>query len=483
MERTTSFNPEATAFNPLPQDTSSTSRQDANFPLAIAPMFNRKLSSGTNTCFVTDRSTTDSPFRDAGNARSFYAYPDIQEIRALLAATPTETPPGKSRVDAKPTLPPFTFPEPVVAPQNAQTPVDINELSAGLGLPWAKAETSEDTSTVVSHESQSPQAHPGALYGKLIGWALEKPLTAKGLAEFLQKQDVSTPLQAQLPVSITPSRTAIRGKKETALTKSESPSRRKTVENVQSSPRDTKTPPSHRIVIPSPPETIIRAKGRDATSHLPPRRNSSAIPHYQHTRVPSHRYPRRPSRAKRSDQGPMPSAADIYPDDAHWTPSAPLYEAAQDSNYRNHSHQPPSQPQIIVANPFNWPPPAQVYAPELPPTPTDISAADTDILELIDQLPSPSLCTLAKLGNARDLRATTTFGLESAGLDGDERALTPGQEDGSRYGIRFWGIGYGDQWELPGAGKMRERVFGAKAIGMRLGEGGIKCAVVEQWEH
>lgn len=150
----------------------------------------------------------------------------------------------------------------------------------------------------------------------------------------------------------------------------------------------------------------------------------------------------------------MPSAADIYPDDAHWTPSAPLYETAQDYISHDQSRQVVENPQIVVANPFNWPPPAQVYAPEPPPTLADIHAADNDVLELINELPAPSLCTLAKLGNTHDLRATSAFGLQSAGLKGDERALTPGQEDGSRYGIRFWGIGYGDQWEVPGIKKL-----------------------------
>lgn len=397
-----------------------------------------------------------------------------QEVQAPQTPKPAAELSRQIARDTKPTLPPFIFPEPVPEPQPAYAPVNINELSTGLGLPSAKIEANEETSTIVSHESRVPQAHPGALYGKLIGWALDKPLTAKGLADFLRNQDVS--MQPQAPAPISPARTIIRGKDESTPTKSKS-----------SSTRGTKTPNSRRIVIPSPPETAARIKSQDAAVRHQHRRNSSAAPYRQHNRVPSQRYPRRPSRAKRSDQGPMPSAADIYPDDAHWTPSAPLHETAQD--YVSH-YKPllaPEQPQMIIANPFNWPPPAQVYAPELPPTLTDIHAADTDVLELIYELPAPSLCTLAKLGNSHDLRATSAFGLESAGLKGDERALTPGQEDGSRYGIRFWGIGYGDQWEVPKIGKLEEGMFGGEAFRIRPREhegwGEMQWALAKGWEY
>ncbi|KAF3047183.1 hypothetical protein E8E12_011577 [Didymella heteroderae] len=473
--RTTSFNPEAAAFSPVssspsPQDiakaptASPTPPQDADFPFATVPMFN-----------------LDPPIHDAGSARPLYCrnplasaplrleeffsqdgqailkkleeHPDSQEIRAPPMPRPGAAPTAEVLQDPKPTLPHFTFPEPASKLQHAYAPVDINELSAGLGLPSAKVETNQDASTVVSHESRLPQAHPGALYGKLIGWALDKPLTAKGLAEYLQNQDASTPLQGPGPMSVSPARTAARSREESTPTKSQSPS-------IQG----MKTPNLRRIATPSPPETIAGTKGRDPTMHYQHHRNSSTASYRQHSRVLSRRYPRRPSRAKRSDQGPLPSAADIYPDDARWTPSAPLYETAQDYLSCDQSRQMPEQPQIVITNPFNWPPPAQVYAPEPPPTRQDVDDADSDILKLMDELPEPSLCTLAKLGNTHDLRATSVFGLESAGLTGDERALTPGQQDGSRYGIRFWGLGYGDQWELLKVRKFQGGMFGDEAF-------------------
>lgn len=99
------------------------------------------------------------------------------------------------------------------------------------------------------------------------------------------------------------------------------------------------------------------------------------------------------------------------------------------------------QSRMIVGNPFNWPLPAQVYKPEDEPTVADFNAADIDVLALMSELPEPSLDVLARLGNSQDLRISTAFALSC-----DERPLTPAQEDGSRYGMRFNGLAYGDQW-------------------------------------
>ncbi|KAF3048483.1 hypothetical protein E8E11_009347 [Didymella keratinophila] len=511
MERITSFNPEAAAFvfsSTSPQEialapnTSSIPPQDADFPLAMAPMFNCEHYPFSFRPPLSNYCTTDSPFHDAGSARSLYRRDpptpapvrledffsthedDMHDIRAPQIPKPAATPTKDNARIAKHSLPPFTFLERAPKPQPAYAPVDINELSAGLGLPSAKAEINEETLTIESYESEVPQAHSGALYGKLIGLALDKPLNAKGLAEFLQKQDVGAPLHS--PKRGGTRRTPILAEhnpSETTPTKSRLPSSREILDHLRGSARDAKTPTPCRVAIPSPPETITRTKRRDSAAHHQHRRNSSATSYRQHNRVPSHRYPRRTSRAKRSDQGPMPSAADIYPDDAHWTPSAPLYETAHDYVSYQEPQQAPEPPHIVVANPFDWPPPAQVYAPEAPPTLTDIYEADAEVLELMNQLPAPSLSTLAKLGNTHDIRTTSTFGLESAGLKGDERALTPGQEDGSRYGIRFWGIGFGDSWDLPRIGELEEGMFGGEAFRVRPREhegwGGLQWALAK----
>ncbi|KAJ4398103.1 hypothetical protein N0V91_010451 [Didymella pomorum] len=408
----------------------------------------------------------------------------MRKIRALQTPKPAATPIEDSGRTAKHTLPPFTFPEPATEPRPA--PVDINELSAGLGLPSAKVEAKAETLTVASHESRVQQAHPGALYGKLIGWALDKPLTAKGLAEFLQNQDVGTPLDNPRRGGIQQV-LAKQNPSDTTPTKVKSPSSREMLETIHGSTQGIKNLTPRRVAIPSPPESITKTKPRDLGAHHQHRRNSSAASYHQYNRVPSHRYPRRSSRAKRSDQGPMPSAADIYPDDAHWAPSAPLYETAQDYVFYQEPHQALEPPRKVVTNPFNWPPPAQVYAPEPPPTLTDIYEADADVLGLMNELPAPSLCTLAKLGNTRDLRAASEFDLECKGFDGDERALTPGQEDGSRYGIRFWGIGFGDSWELPKIGNLEQGMFGGRHSRVRPREyegwDGTQWALAKGWEY
>ena len=394
-------------------------------------------------------------------------HPDVQEIRApqtpALDPTKTSETVADTVAATASSLPLFTFPTPQSQPEYA--PVDINELSAGLGLPALKTDAADDASTATSHKSRLSQAHPGALYGKLIGWALEKPLTARGLAEYLHSQDTWTPVEPSAPTSVSPTNAYVH----------------RDIEAARPKPREEQPPEEHapaalRIPVSAPTEDISVPKGPSAHQHQHRRSSASSASFRHHTRMPSNRrYPRRTSRAKRIDQGPMPSAADIYPDDANWTPSAPIYEGL---DYVSH-HQPPivEQPRIVVENVFDWPPPAQVYAPEPAPTTADICAADHDVLALMNELPEPTLCTLAALGNSHDLRKTTAFELPC-----DERALTPAQIDGSRYGIRFHGLAYGDQWELPKVGDFGE----SEAFRVRPrdhdGWGGLEWALKQGWE-
>ena len=389
-------------------------------------------------------------------------HPNVREVRTPHTPKPEPTQPIEAITDQASSLPIFTFP--AQRPQPGHTTVDINELSAGLGLPAAKADTGDDASPTASHKSQLSQAHPGALYGKLIGWARDKPLTAKGLADFLQNQDLQTPCEPPAPTLVSSIGTIARRNSETSCLQTE-------VESTQ----EMDTPAQHRVTIPAPSETIITPKGPSAFQHQHRRSSTPSASYRHHARIPSNRrYPRRTSRAKRIDQGPMPSTADIYPDDAHWTPSAPIYEG---SDYVPHHDQPAEQPQVIIQNVFDWPPPAQVYKPEPAPTAADIDAADIDVLALMNELPEPSLDTLARLGNSHDLRISTAFELPC-----DERALTPAQLDGSRYGIRFFGIGYGDQWELPKVGKFT----GGEPFRVRPrdhdGWGGWDWALRKGWE-
>ncbi|KAJ4366715.1 hypothetical protein N0V95_000044 [Ascochyta clinopodiicola] len=186
-------------------------------------------------------------------------------------------------------------------------------------------------------------------------------------------------------------------------------------------------------------------KGSSKFQHQHRRSSNSSASFRHHRRDSSNRrYPRRTSRAKRMDQGPLPSSADIYPDDANWTSPAPIYEGTDYVSYHDQAYE---QPQVIVDNAFNWPTPAQVYKPEPAPTTADVNEADTDVLALMGELPVPSLSTLANLGALRDAN-----GIPGLDFPCDSRALTPAQFDGSRYGIKFHGIALGDEWELPMVG-------------------------------
>lgn len=121
--------------------------------------------------------------------------------------TPTQKFTQAAHTAAGPTAHPPSFKFPLRQPQPEYNAVDINELSAGLGLPALQVDNSEDASPAASQMSRPSPAHPGALYGKLIGRALNKPLTAKGLAEYLQNQDLHThsdmPALTESPLTIT----------------------------------------------------------------------------------------------------------------------------------------------------------------------------------------------------------------------------------------------------------------------------------------
>src|SRR5206468_9135616 len=69
-----------------------------------------------------------------------------------------------------------------------------------------------------------------------------------------------------------------------------------------------------------------------------------------------------------------------------------------------------------------------------PPSAADLSAADDDVHTLLGDLPVPSNTTLIHFG-ALDLL-------------GEDSPLSPRQESGDRYGLRYYGLGLGDNWEL-----------------------------------
>ncbi|KAJ4987653.1 hypothetical protein SVAN01_06820 [Stagonosporopsis vannaccii] len=470
-QRTTSFNPEAAAFSPefsfpptLHTGIHSTTAAGVSHPaFTKAPMFNCKSCLFTSNSNSSDIRELDSPFNDSRRRSSHYRRdplapapvciedflsPNVQTlvrkleehpaVREIRGPQPPDSEPAQITEAVAESIPFPSFANPQEQPQARYTTLDINELSVGLGLPAVRGDTIDEVSPAASYKSQTSQAHLGALYGKLIGWALDKPLTAKGLADLLQHQDANTPLEARIPIP--------------GFATGAFPQQIMNISPAQ--PRagsNFKTDIFNRRhgSVPMPAETASPPKGASAYSHQHRRSSASSASYRQHARVSSNRqFSRRASRVKRMDQGPMPSAADIYPDDAHWTPSAPIYEPR---DYVSYHQEPVYQPQMVVGNPFNWPLPAQAHKPEPAPTAADIDAADIDILALMNELPVPSLDTLARLGNSQDLRISTAFTLPC-----DERPLTPAQKDGSRYGMRFYGLACGDQWEPPKFGTFEE---------------------------
>ncbi|KAF9692831.1 hypothetical protein EKO04_009078 [Ascochyta lentis] len=457
LQRTTSFNPEAATFSPVfssptPQVTDSvwatspTASQAPTPAFPMAPMFNYspfQASGSMHSLYRRDRLTPapvcleDFLVPDTQTlVKKLEEHPGVQEIQAPQTPARESLQSTQAHAGIATELPPFTFPP--RRPHSDYSAVDINELSAGLGLPAMKVDTNDNSSPAVSQKSRYSQAHPGALYGKLIGWALDKPLTAKGLAEYLQNPDLNT--LSVVPAATPPTSTTRTRQSNDAMRSTTSPISTQELEHTWNTPQGNISAPSERVDAPTAPP---------AFQHQHRRSSNSSASFRHHTRNPSNRrYPRRTSRAKRMDQGPMPSAADIYPDDANWTPSAPIYEGTDCMLHHDQSFE---QPQVIVDSAFNWPTPAQVYRPEPAPTADDINDADTEVLALIVELPVPSLSTLASLGTPQDLD-----GIPCLELPCESRALTPAQLDGSRYGMKFHGIALGDEWELPKVGEFSE---------------------------
>lgn len=344
-------------------------------------------------------------------------------------------------------LPPFTF---SLGPRQPDyTAVDVDELSATLGLPSAKQSVMLQNSPSRSLKSRTSYGVSGARQGKLIDRALAKPLTANTLAHILDNQSESSDdSNAMVRETLHPT------------------------SNAESSPREERTilkvvrpPPGFANALPrmvsvekdtsvepvnAPPSRTVPLGPSGYTQNQCPMAEA-VNPFQQHARRPSsRRQHRRHNRPKRTDQGPEPSAADIYPDDANWTPRTAVQQNSFGPPPQGLQLHRFAQPELQVENPVSWPTPAEVYmadTPKLqtaylaqqdvvgPPSAVDLSAADNDVHVLLEDLPAPSISTLIHFG-ALDLL-------------GDDRPLTPNQQDGSRYGMRFYGLGLGDEWELP----------------------------------
>jgi hypothetical protein len=346
------------------------------------------------------------------------------------------------------------------------------------------------------HASNQPALQ---LYGKLIGRALDKPLTAKGLAQYLQGHANSSVIASPGSGS---SDTVVAGRARQRSDTAE------TVRPPRSAFAPLGTQPASsaeytlEISAVVPPKAAARSTSyqhrqrKSSDQHQPP---PPPADYHQHVRRTSGRrnHRRQSSRIKRMDQGPMPSSADIYPDDASWTRAVPLpsYTTTTTTTTTIPTYNPTPQsyvPPIVTPEPTHWPTPAEVYRPRtplaLPPTTADIRAANPPVERLLAELPHPTPMTLAGLG-VRPPSSTSISTSTSAPtsplhlhlhlhLPSSPRALSPAQHTGARYGLQLAGLGHGDGWRFEGMGvgvpfRVRPREH--------AGWGGREWAVLRGW--
>jgi hypothetical protein len=357
-------------------------------------------------------------------------------------------------------------------------PVDIDELSAGLGLPGAKKDTDWSGTSKQPHKSRPSQDIQNVLYGKLIDKALNKPLTANKLAQYLSRSPSGSsdetiravPRYEETPHGQAPSSKEYEPPLKVVLPPPGFANQMPRMVTVE----DEVPPTEPALMRQKIAQAIAPDYLKQFTKQTQPEASSGRHAHRPSTR----RRPRVYTRTKRTDQGPEPSAADIYPDDATWTPRQPIHQ----SNYATESSPyvtAPPQEVVRPEDPTSWPTPAEVHKhkhkpralvptlahipqvyphlhqvfdpiPKEPdqapqafdvfsshsyPSAEDMHAADTEVLSLIDELPDPTITTLINFG-AFDLIA-------------DDRPLSSAQQSGKRYGLNYYGIGLGDDWQPP----------------------------------
>jgi hypothetical protein len=520
QHRSASFNPEAASFSPLnPKETTDAAALCPAKPQEHFEVFKSKLSTlleDTGAQQTTEdprvAEAIGSPHHAHGGVSVFAAPNSLQDIlnRNMQLGAPRSLQRGEYEVcfDSKfsllttaendtghehvsrtislqnprtsaydigsqATQTPPPFPVQSHAADPVLRTVDVHELSATLGLPAPSGRVTNDESLTRLNRSRPSRKDSDALYGKLMGRALGQPLTADTLAQYLNDnkgnpQDHLAAVTHQYSAPATDLATPVHRRIGQIKVVDPPPAFESDLAHMIS--------PEQRTT--EAPTTLQEQRvttGPTALYHSLPLRppvNSSHVQH--HPRHPSDRKrPRAYTRTKRTDQGPEPSAADIYPEDA-------ILEPLQQRHFGDESMQyhptlaPYSSPRrhLYVSDATSWPTPAEVYTPkpDMPsfdvleqhvhptvmhirgpdnappfdmfeqhtqPTPSDVHEACVEVTGMINELTSISLDTIL---NVREDDLTC-----------DWRPLTPGQLDGSRFGIRYYGLGLGDDWICPDA--------------------------------
>ena len=329
--------------------------------------------------------------------------------------------------------------------------IDISELNNSLGL--SSPNLPPDVLPTHSQTSRAVPSLPEA-YGNLIGRALDKPLTADELAGYLKSNATVSSNET----------TAAPGFSLGITTSSNLPG-----QEIGYGSKLLWPPPGlgHH----NPRETL----DEDAflglaftlqSRHIPTGPRASSIPQniYQYeatnpvrqcTNPPlSRRRQRAIARTKRLDQGPEPSVADIYPDDANWVPSHRPFDARDRLDIRPSLAPQISAPRDLqVENDIDWPTPAEVshraivgeppiskplvsfnlFENHVPPTAADMNAFDADVIFVVDNISTEMM--------------NTWFDLEPMSSESGQ-ALKPLLRV-NKYGLEFYGVGLGDSWNPP----------------------------------
>ncbi|KAH7385949.1 hypothetical protein BKA66DRAFT_548639 [Pyrenochaeta sp. MPI-SDFR-AT-0127] len=446
-----SFNPEAATFSPGHIAATPTGTVPSAVVVASPLPIVRKLLPGSTAQCKVLRSditelkahgkTDDSHLRPTENM-----YPDFDKDT------------GKSHdtvnVDNFPSrkLPANTLQKVLLGERPKSRPqvlrLNVDELSASLGLPGMKKNI--DRIAGDTHQNHSSHDNPD-VYGRLIGRALDKPLTAQALAYYLQSQtsissDDITEDSRDLQASALELRNSWNEEEQDMKFVCPPPG------FDGKAPR--KIPVEERISgVSAVTEPRYVSTGPAVTQYI--RHDNLLLPvnlqPYHTRRLSGKRRLWATNRVKRTDQGPEPSAADIYPDDAKWEPTYVGCHSKRAANHhRSFEPQVSSEREFHIENTIGWPTPAEVYAhkplvpgsnPDRPfnifenhvsPTAIDLNAADDEVIAMMDQLPDLSTDTIFSFG-AFDLRC-------------DEYAPTPSQLDGKRYSIRYSGLVLGNSW-------------------------------------
>ncbi|KAI4660045.1 uncharacterized protein J4E79_005847 [Alternaria viburni] len=386
---------------------------------------------------------------------------------------------------------------------------DVGELSAGLSPPGIKNETTNVDSSARFLQSHRSEGLSEGVLGKLIGRALDKPLTAIDLAHYLKGKDASQDDAAKPPLrrkSYIQDRYPERADEERQSTKvvpappgfmGERPRRIFAEERSSINPVVMQAPLQQ---VPTGPAGFGQPRrfSNLQTPNWPSRRD-----HVPELSSPGdyRPRPRALTRTKRTDQGPEPSHADIYPDDANFMPRRPSYQAEPTERFQGFMPAPLPERPFHAENTVVWPTPAEMHAQKpnnqqrrsgfprhvpafespapvvrwSPPEPSSMAhymqqfgepshpfaftfpapaPSVTPPFDIFENHHAPTYADIHEtdaemeclLGILPDL-----FDLDLPEMPSDARPLTPGQNDGTRYGLKYYGIGLGDTWACPAA--------------------------------